>query len=240
MREAQVTTGADIALIDTELCGADVLIARFQRPEGYTYQAGQWGRFTLATRIGEQSRIFTHSSAPEDDGIELATRLSDSAFKQALRAMRPGDTVSLAGPGGRFVLPEGVERIAFLVGGVGITPARSILRHAVATGTRFDDAVVFYGNRDPSCVPYRPELEAMADSAVRVIDVFERAPEDSLAEKGFITAEVVRRYTGAVQPEWFYVSGPPPMVEAMVLVLDELGVAREQRMIERFGSSTGA
>jgi ferredoxin-NADP reductase len=240
MREAHVRAGADIALIDTELCGADVLIARFQRPEGYTYQAGQWGRFTLATRIGEQTRTFTHSSAPEDEWIELATRLSDSEFKQALRAMRPGDPVSLTGPGGRFVLPEGATRIAFLVGGVGVTPARSILRHAVAAGTRFDDAAVFYGNRDPSCVPYRSELEAMTDSGVRVIDVFERAPEDSLAEKGFITADLIRRHIGATQPERFYVSGPPPMVDAMVRVLDELGVARENRMIEWFGSPTGA
>lgn len=239
MQGARVTRSFDTALIDTEMCGADVLIARFQRPEGYTYQAGQWGRFTLATEIGEQSRIFTHSSAPEDEWIELATRLSDSAFKQALSAMRPGDPASLVGPGGRFVLPEGVERVAFLVGGVGITPARSILRHAVAAGTQFDDAVVFYGNRDPSCVPYRSELEAMADSGVRVIDVFERAPEGSLAEKGFVTAEIVSRYMGAVQPERFYVSGPPPMVEAMGRVLDELGVARERRTIERFGTPTG-
>lgn len=235
-----MTRSFDTALINTELCGADVLIARFQRPEGYTYQAGQWGRFTLTTEIGEQTRTFTHSSAPEDGWIELATRLSDSAFKRALSEMRPGGPASLAGPGGRFVLPEGVERVAFLVGGVGITPARSILRHAVASGTRFDDAVVFYGNRDPSCVPYRSELEAMADLGVRVIDVFEHAPENSLAEQGFITAEIVRRQIGAVQPERVYVSGPPPMVEAMVLVLDEIGVAQERRMTESFGASRGA
>ncbi len=221
-------------LIGRELCGADVLIARFERPSDYTYRAGQWLRLALSTDSGDEVRTFTHASAPADDWIEIATRLSGSPFKRALAELALEDSATMRGPGGRLELPEGVRRVAFLVGGVGITPARSMLRAAVLAGRSFDEAVVFYGNRDPLCVPYRVELAKMVDVGVRVVDVFERPPHNTLAETGFISAEIVQRHLGAGFDGPYVVAGPPAMVDAMVVVLDELGVDPSQRMIEWF------
>jgi ferredoxin-NADP reductase len=231
-----VSTRFQTTLIDTVRCGPDVLMARFERPAGYSYEAGQWLRLTLGTSEGEETRTFTHASAPEDDWLEIATRLSGSSFKVALGALSPGDAVTIVGPGGRLVLPEGTDRVVFLVGGMGVTPARSILRHAVEEGWRFEDAIVFYGNRDPSCVPYGDEFEAMAEVGVRVIEVFEQVPPGSSAEKGLITAGLVRRYLGTPFAGPYVVAGPPLMVGAMVSVLDELGVSPEMRMVEWFGT----
>ncbi|NTW97873.1 MAG: hypothetical protein HGB28_04910, partial [Oscillochloris sp.] len=55
---------------------------------------------------------------------------------------------------------EHATRVAFLVGGVGITPARSMLREAVSVGRVFDDVLLVYGNRDATCIPYHEELLA--------------------------------------------------------------------------------
>lgn len=224
------------ALISTEYCGSDVVISKFERPAGYHYLAGQWLRLSLPTPTGDEVRTFTHASAPGDEWIEIATRLSDSAFKQALAALSPGDPATITGSGGRLLLPEGTRRVVFLVGGVGITPARSILRSAVQEGAHFEDAVVFYGNRDPSCVPYREELGFMSSIGVRVIDVFEHAPQNTAAEKGFITSDIVRRNLGDEFSGPYVVAGPPPMVVAMVSVLDTLAVPPQERMIEWFGA----
>ena len=155
-------SGHDVEYLGRDLCGADVVSARFSRPPGFDFVAGQWIVLTLS--VGEQqlAETFTICSAPSDDYLEITTRLSGSAFKNALEGLAPGDHASVTGPGGRLRLPPDSGRVAFLVGGVGITPARSMLRDACAAGRVFDDALLFYGNRDASCVPFEAEFAAMA------------------------------------------------------------------------------
>ncbi len=225
----------DSTLLDARMCGTDVLIARFERPAGYSFQAGQWMRVTLATGEEEQTRTLSHANSPADDWLEIATRLSSSTFKQALVALQVGEIVQITGPGGRFALPPDVQRVAFLIGGVGVTPVRSMLRDAWQSGRTFEDAPVLYGNRSPDCAPYLDELNDMAAIGVRVIPVFEKAPADAAVETGFVTAELVHRYVTEADTCAFVVAGPPVMTEAMEAVLDRVGVPLENRFVERFG-----
>lgn len=213
----------------------DVVVGTVRRPEGYEFAAGQWFRLSIETPEGTQTRTLSHASAPADEDLDFATRLSDSAFKRALAGMSPGDPVAIAGPGGRLALPEGWTRAVMLVGGVGITPVRSLLRDMAARGRSVEEALVIYGNREPSCAPFAAELEELSGHGVRVVDVFETAPDGFDCERGFITAELLRRHGVAPDGRPFLVAGPPPMVAAMERVLDELGVALSDRRIERFG-----
>lgn len=227
----------DVKFLGAKKCGEDILIARFQRPAGYEFAPGQWFTLRLETDSGPQTRTFSHCSAPRDDQLEMATRLSGSAFKVALAALRRGDIVRIAGPGGRLALPDETARVAFLAGGVGITPIRSILRDAAQHERGFTDAVLFYGNRDESCAPFLAEFEEMEGLGVRVVACYERPPDGWLGESGFITAEMVRRHLDPAEGHLFVVTGPPVMVEAMERVLGELGVADERRLVERFGTA---
>lgn len=226
----------EIALIGKTPCAPDVVLYRFEKPGGYRYVAGQWGIVGLQTPSGQQTHPFTHASAPRDPHLELMTRLSGSEYKTALDALVPGERVRLSGPAGKLSLPEEVRSVAFLVGGVGITPVRSMLRDAAQSGRTFDDALLVFGNRDVACVPFREELEALADRGVRVVHVLEHPPEGWDGESGFVTAEIVARHVDAADGRLFYVTGPPPMVTAMEHVLDELDVAQERRRVERFGA----
>lgn len=224
----------DVTLLTKTICD-DLVIARFSRPDGYSYRAGQWFRLGLQTAEGVQTRTFSHASAPGDPYIELATRLSGSSFKRALCSLTEGELASLSGPGGRLSLPAGADEAVFLAGGVGITPVRSMLRDAVQLGARFSDALVVYGNRTAECVAYLEELEAMRHSGVRVIPVYEAGAPAWQGETGFITPSLLRRHLDVDAARPFIVAGPPPMVAAMVAALDELGIGPELRMIESFG-----
>lgn len=217
-------------------CGSDVASFTFSRPEGYEFQAGQWLRLTLQTGQGVQTKTFSHASAPADPDIEITTRLSGSPFKNALDALEVGQKVEMGGLGGRLRLPDQAGRIAFLVGGVGITPVRSLLRDAVSRGRSFADALVLYGNRDEGCAPYLEEFAAMCASGVRVIPVYERPAAGWVGERGFISAETVKRHVDPGDGRPFVVTGPPLMAEAMVAVLDELGIDEERCIVERFGA----
>lgn len=226
----------EVRFIEREECGPDIASFRFTKPERYSFRAGQFAVFTVPTAEGPQSKPFTHSQAPDDPYLELTTRLSGSPFKNALAAFAPGDPVVIQGPGGRLTLPPGTTRIAFLVGGVGVTPARSMLRDATRKGVVWEDAALFFGNRDEDCIPFRSEIEAMAGRGVRLINVLERPGLRWSGEAGFVSAEIVRRHCDLGDGRLVVVSGPPVMVAAMERVLDELGVAEPRRMIERFGA----
>jgi len=227
-------TGYVVEVLGKEMCGSDIVTCRFSRPAGYEFSAGQWFRVTLETQAGPETHTFSHCSGPADEALEMTTRLSPSAFKAALAALEVGAQVHIEGPGGRLSLPADT-RICFLVGGVGITPVRSMLRDAAATGHSFADALLLFGNRDESCVPFAEEFRAMEPIGLRTVICFERPSQSWTGEAGFITAETVRRHVDPDDGRPFVVTGPPVMVEAMERVLDALQIAPERRIIERFG-----
>ncbi len=227
-----------VELLTTDHCGDDILTCRFSRPDGYGFRAGQWFRLHLRTAEGDEAKTFSHCGAPGDPDIVMTTRLSDSAFKRALAQLEPGARVEISASGGRLALPEGASRVCFLVGGVGITPVRSLLRHAEQTGRTFDDALLLYGNRDERCAPFAEEFAAMGPIGVRVVLVYEHPSVEWVGERGFITAETVRRHVGRVDDSVFLVAGPPVMVEAMERVLDVVGVESGRRIVERFGTAS--
>lgn len=230
-------SGTSVALIESSLC-EDLLIARFERPAGYEYRAGQWLRLSIDTPVGSEVRTFSHASAPADPYIEFATRVSDSTFKQALARMRQGDRATLSGPGGKLSLAEDPGRTVFLAGGVGITPIRGLLRDAVQRGVYFEDAVLLYGNRSAQCVAYRDELEAMDSHGLRTVLVYEAPDPEWAGEIGFITAETIERVIGTTEGRPFMVAGPPIMVNVMTALLEQIGVPAALTTIEAFGRAT--
>lgn len=232
--EVDVSGTFETTVSAMSVCARDVVQLTLRRPEGYEFAPGQWLRLTLETAEGTQTKTFSHASAPQDEEIALATRLSGSAFKLALEKLRPLDRVTIAGPGGRLRLPDGASRVAFLTGGVGVTPVRSLLRDAVARRVAFEDALVLYGNRDAECAPYLDELDELTRWGIRVVPVYQDAPTGWSGETGFITADTVRRHVDVSDGRAFVVTGPPPMVGAMDAVLDELGVEVGRRLVERF------
>jgi ferredoxin-NADP reductase len=210
-------------------------IFRFAKPEGHSFTPGQFMSVTLDTRDGAQTKHFTYSQAPADPYLEMTTRLSGSAFKDALLALRPGDEVGVRGPSGRMVLPHGAKRAAFLAGGVGITPARSIIRDAVQRSTGLQIAL-FYGNEDQDSIAFGGELASYAaeHSEIAVVDVLLAPGPGWIGETGFITAEVVRRHVDPLNGWHWMVAGPPAMVAAMERVVDQLGIPAANVSFERF------
>ena len=217
-------------------CGSGTATFRFDKPQGYSFVPGQFVMLTLTTAEGEQTKIFSHCDAPGDPYIEITTRLSGSAFKNALEALRPSDEVGMSGPGGRFTVPEGCRKAAFLVGGVGITPARSIIRDAVLRSTGLAVAL-FFGNQDQSCIPFGEELAGYAAShpEIEVVNVLAVPEAGWEGETGFITAETVRRHVEGLDGWHWFVCGPPAMVTAMERVVADLGLPDESVSFERFG-----
>jgi len=207
----------------------------FSRPPGYAFKPGQYLSLTLETREGPQTKQFSHCDAPGDAEALVLTRMTGSAFKDALAALRPGDPVQMSGPFGRLTIPDGVDRAAFLVGGVGITPMRSIVCDSVQRATGLT-ALVFDGNLDESCIPFREEFDGWEREhpGISFVHVLERPGEQWAGERGYIGADTVLRHCDPTDGRHWFVSGPPAMVDAMSRVLLAVGVDAAHTHIESF------
>ena len=224
-----------VELVDSHLECDDVWRFSFTRPEGYSFVPGQAMALRVDTPAGPSSHYFSHADAPGDEHALVVTRDTGSEYKRALRALKPGDRVGVSGPIGRLIVPAGARKVGFLVGGVGITPASSIVRDAVQRATGLE-CLVIYGNAAEPCIPLRAEFDSYEAAApgVRCVHVLSDADERWTGERGHITADVVRRHCDPLDGWHWMLSGTPAMVDAMRALLTELDVPAADVSFEQF------
>ncbi|HWI13227.1 MAG TPA: FAD-dependent oxidoreductase, partial [Burkholderiales bacterium] len=122
-----------VKLVRREPVAQSTMAFHFERPAGFAFKAGQAIDVVLPQVLdaaGKKERhAFSIVSAPFEDGIAIATRMRDSAYKRALAVLAPGAAVEMHGPFGSLTLHSDPGRPAVLVaGGIGITPFISMLR----------------------------------------------------------------------------------------------------------------
>jgi ferredoxin-NADP reductase len=199
------------------------------------YRAGQY--FHVVIRIGEQEteHHFTISSSPTETErggyLEFTKRITASDYSQALDRMKQGDWARLQGPEGSFTLPREKADLAFLSGGIGITPLRSMLRYIAGKGLEHD-VVLIYGNSNWENVAFRDELEQMAgaNKGIRVEYVLSGPdfPPGWTGKKGHITNQIVADLVPDYKERTFYLSGPLKMVLSLEEQLAQISIPKKQ------------
>ena len=137
----------------------------FTKPLGFEFKAGQFAEITWIdppeTDAEGNARAFSIASAPYEDRLMFTTRLRDTAFKRVLQKTQIGSIAKVDGPFGDLTLHNNVSRPAVLLaGGIGITPFRSMIRHA-AHERLPHKLFLFYANRHPEDAPFLEELSAI-------------------------------------------------------------------------------
>jgi len=234
---------AEIRLRRQEEVAAGTSAFYFDKPEGFSFEAGQNALFTLVdppeTDAEGPSRPFTFASAPHEPEIMIATRMRDTAFKRALKTASPGLRVEMEGPSGVMVLHEETERPAvFLAGGIGITPFLSMARHA-AKHALPHRIFLFYSNRRPEDAAFLAELQRLQDANpnYRLIATMAEPEKSSVpwkGETGFIRRDMLERHLPDLLSPVYYFAGPPAMAMGMQSMLQELGVSENDMRSEEF------
>jgi glycine betaine catabolism B len=219
---------------------SDTTSYRFSRPPEYEFKAGQWFTIALETPEGPLDHHFSHADSPTESVIELTTRLTGSDFKNLLDALPVGAEVNIEGPYGRFLFGYGLPRIAFLTGGIGVTPVRSMLRYLADTNAagraEGQELTVFYGSMTEDGIVYKDEFDEFEQkiARLRVIHVITNPTESWKGYGGFITADTVRAELPDPKAWTYYVVGPPPMITAMDKVMAQLEIPQDQMVVESF------
>ncbi len=185
------------------------------------------------------------ASAPSEDFLMISTKIRhESPFKTRLDTLKPGDTVSIMGPGGNhFTLPEqGDNQIVFLGGGIGITPFRSMIKHATDNQLPFK-ITLLYSNRAPEDIVYKKDWKEFQEknpnlTVVQTITRPEESNEEWKGRTGKIDANLIREYTTDLKKAIFYICGPPRLIADLSGTLTEMGVNPEQIRMENFRGYT--
>jgi len=235
---------SEIREIDTELIAVvprteGVASFRFRDPGGISFRPGQFFQLFLRTGAGEEAHHFSFSNSPTEKGyFEFTKRLSQSSFSKALRAVQAGTRVRMKLPLGRFIFEGNHPYPAFLSGGIGITPIRSICRYLTDTGASCD-AVVLYTARTEEDIIFKQDFDEMAARNPHLCFIYsltdEAPPPGWRGRTGRLCAEMVKSELPDYSRRLFFVCGPPPMVASIARSLkDDLKVPAEQVMLENF------
>ena len=211
-----------------------------RRIKSAPYKPGQFFFLTIKIKGEDALHHFSFSSSPSDEGyIEFTKRITAHDYSQALNAMQPGSWAHLQGPEGDFLLPPLGRQLAFLTGGIGITPVRSMLRYIAYHKLNYN-VVLLYGNSSFEEIVFREELTglAAAHTSIRVEHLLSgpSLPSDWKGRKGLIDKAAVIELVPDYKERLFYVSGPPTMV---MTIVEQLGALRIPQQQIRRDSFTG-
>ncbi|MFE7859783.1 ferric reductase-like transmembrane domain-containing protein [Streptomyces sp. NPDC057403] len=187
-------------------------------------RAGQFFLWRFLTRDRWwQANPFSLSAAPDGRTLRLTAKAA-GAGSAALRHVKVGTRVFAEGPYGAFTTLHRTRTESLLIaGGVGVTPIRAVLEdiegHAV---------VVYRVASERDAVLY-DELRDLALAKSAELHLVTGPPvPDKLAP-----SELARLVPDIAERDVF-LCGPPPMMNAVLRTLDELGVPKRQVHFERF------
>jgi len=157
---------------------------------------------------------------------------------------KPGDKVTISGPYGEFFIKPTKKEMVYIGGGAGMAPLRSHIFHLFHTLKTKDRKVSYwYGGRSLRELFYTSdfrEIEEEFDNFSYHIALSDALPEDNWdGMTGFIHQACYDNYLkDHPEPEEieYYLCGPPLMLQAVMNMLDELGVPEENIAFDDFGS----
>jgi ferredoxin-NADP reductase len=204
----------------------DVRRFRFDRPDGFEFEAGQATHLAL-DRDGwrEEDRPFTMVSPPETrDHLDFVIKIypDHGGVTPELDGLAPGARVLATEPEGA-ITDHGPG--TFLAAGAGITPFIPILDGQARAGRIADSRLVF-ANKAERDIILKDHWAALPGlQTFYVTD----DPDDDRAD-GPVDAAMLDRVVTRDAP--VYVCGPGGFVDAMKAALDEIGVPEARRVIE--------
>ncbi|MDP3935342.1 MAG: FAD-binding oxidoreductase [Candidatus Giovannonibacteria bacterium] len=195
----------------------------FSAERKLNFKPGQYLEWTLGHRRSDNRgvrRYFTIASSPTEKGVRLGVKFYENAstFKKSLGALEIGDEITASQLAGDFVLPKNKNRkLAFLAGGIGITPFRSIIKYLLDKNEK-RDVILIYANKNAEDAVYNDIWnEAREKLGIKVV-----------CQTGFITKEMIIREIPDFKERFFYISGPRAMVTAFEKALKNISVKRSQ------------
>ena len=218
---------------------------------------GDWDRFKqwqyVSTEPEETIRAYSMANYPEERGmIMLNVRIaspppgtkgiSPGKMSSYIFNLKPGDKVTISGPFGEFFARETKKEMIFVGGGAGMAPMRSHIFDQLKRINTDRKITFWYGARSKKEMFFVEDfdgLQAENDNFSWHVALSDALPEDNWSGlTGFIHNVLFEEYLkNHPNPEdcEYYLCGPPIMNKCVIEMLLDLGVEREDIMLDDFG-----
>ena len=242
----------ELQIIGSRRETADGIALTFDVPEDlqveFAFTPGQ--HLTLRAMINGEDvrRSYSICSAQSEDRLQVGIkRVEDGIFSNYAFGLKPGDTLSVMPPQGRFTAEiGGTHNYLLLAAGSGITPCLSIAK-SVLEGEPQSTVALIYGNRATDTVMFRSDIDALKDRYTDrfvLIHVMSREHQDVDCLNGRLDGTMlsVLHKRGLVAPASFddiYLCGPQDMIESATATLLGLGIDQDRIHFELFTPAGG-
>ncbi|MCO5113545.1 MAG: NADH:ubiquinone reductase (Na(+)-transporting) subunit F [Bdellovibrionaceae bacterium] len=218
---------------------------------------GDWDRFNLwqyKSNVSEETvRAYSMANYPEEKGIimlnvRIATpppnkpNVPPGIMSSYIFDLKPGDDVIISGPFGEFFARDTDKEMVFIGGGAGMAPMRSHIFDQFRRIKTKRKATFWYGARSKREMFYVEDFDAIQaenENFKWYVALSDAQPEDNwTGYKGFIHNVLFEQYLkNHPNPEdcEYYLCGPPIMNQSVINMLLDLGVEREDIMLDDFG-----
>ncbi len=243
--------------IDIPACKVD--FANMEIEEPYRQDWEQMGIFNLQMKNSVPTvRAYSMANHPAEDSIVmLNVRIATPPFNRSknrwsninpgiassyIYNLRPGDEVMVSGPYGDFFVKDTNREMMFIGGGAGMAPMRSHIFHLFKNLHTKRKTTFWYGGRSRKELFYVEEfrnIEHENDNFSFHIALSDPQPDDHWnGYTGFIHQVIFDNYLQShPNPEdiEYYICGPPLMLQAVLKMLDSLGVEPDMIHYDDFG-----
>ncbi|WP_372654746.1 NADH:ubiquinone reductase (Na(+)-transporting) subunit F [Halobacteriovorax sp.] len=217
-----------------------------------------WDTFKVWDNISyvedETIRAYSMANYPEEEGmIMLNVRIASppprapkgtppGKMSSYIFNCKPGDKVTISGPFGEFFARDTKKEMVFVGGGAGMAPMRSHLFDQLKR-IKTDRKITFwYGARSKREMFYVEDFDMLQNENENFkwhCALSDALPEDNWeGYKGFIHQVLHDEYLKdhpAPEDCEYYLCGPPIMNKCVIDMLIDLGVEREDIMLDDFG-----
>ena len=192
----------------------------FRPDKKFAFLPGQFMEWTFSHPNPDNRgvrRYFSLASSPTEETIRLGIRFDQekgSSYKKNLMSLNIGDKLYAGSLAGDFVLPKDkTQKLAFIAGGIGITPFCSMIQYLIDQKEK-RDIILLYACTNESDFVYRSTFEqAQKDIGMKLLYITKRL--DSIQIKKEVPDYKERK---------FYLSGPKGMVDNNKSALTTIGV----------------
>jgi len=216
------------------------------------WQALELNRFKVVNEV-KATRSYSLANSPDEKGIIMLNvrimpppqdkpDVPPGIVSSYLFSLEAGDSVVVSGPFGKLHAHASDAEMVFIGGGAGMAPMRSIIRDQLCRLASSRRIKYWYGAKSLTEAFYQQEFEQLAhehDNFSWTLVLSSPLPEDNWqGPSGFVHQAAFDQYLcdhEAPEDIEYYLCGPPPMVDACIKMLEQLGVEPENIAVDKFG-----
>ena len=207
----------------------NVLQVKTERPSDYNFSPGQATDVALDKEgWRDEKRPFTFTSLPADGFLQFTIKVypDHDGMTDMLQTFEQGNHLLMEDPWGAITYKgPGI----FLAGGAGVTPFIAIFKELAQNNTLGGNKLIFANRRERDIILQSTFESWLGSDFINILS----DEKSSKHTHGHIDKNFIKQHANDLD-QYFYLCGPPPMMDQVREALGALGISKKNIIIEDF------